>query len=368
MAVMPAGERTKYQALLGRLRQVENEKAAAGYPVFWTVEVDPRKEAQKSYVLTSGDPARPQKNHEVKPGWPFAPPVVDFREGRIKAFTDWLTAPTNPLFARVAVNRLWQWHFGEGLHRSPNDFGNLGGTPIHAPLLDWLAAEFVKRRFSMKAMHRLIVTSETYKSASVVDPAIFAANLKIDPGDAYLWHFRFQRLEAEPIWDSIFAAAGTLDPSVGGPSFDLNGPIRKPANVATAGAPRKSQGTRRAAYIVRGYSSQREVVPPFLQVFDVDDGRAPCPLRTQTVTAPQALFMMNSGTVDQACVQFAERLQGESGGNLARAVDFGYRMTLARPPSQQESARALNYLGNDPRRLKGFAWLLFNLDEFVYVR
>jgi len=112
--------RQKYQDLLGRLKQVESEKSAAAHPVFWTVETDPRRETRKSYILTSGDPERPEMNHEVTPGWPFAPAGISFRDGPIKAFADWLTAPANPLFARVAVNRLWQWHFGEG-YTLPND-------------------------------------------------------------------------------------------------------------------------------------------------------------------------------------------------------------------------------------------------------
>ncbi len=115
---------------------------------------------RSSYILTSGEPDRPEKDHEVQPGWPFAPRPIDFRDGRVEAFADWLTAPDNPLFARVAVNRLWQWHFGEGLQKTPSDFGELGGTPANPRLLDWLASEFVRRGFSMKAMHRLIVTSD----------------------------------------------------------------------------------------------------------------------------------------------------------------------------------------------------------------
>jgi Protein of unknown function (DUF1553) len=120
--------------------------------------------------------------------------------------------------------------------------------------------------------------------------------------------------------------------------------------------------------MVRGYSTSRDVVPAFLQAFDVDDGRTPCPLRTRTVTAPQALFLMNSREVDQATGQFAGRLAKESGGDLAVAVDLAYRITLARPPSAAERERALAYLGDDPARLKGLAWLLFNLDEFIYIR
>src|SRR5207237_7287614 len=185
---------------------------------------DPRRALDISYILTSGDPERPEKDHPVQPGWPFGPAKPDFRDGRIEAFSDWLTAAENPLLARVAVNRLWQWHFGEGLHKLPIDFGKLGGQPSNPKLLDWLAAEFVKRGFSMKAMHRLIVTSETYKRASDTDAAIAAANRKTDPNNTYLWHYPLRRLEAEPIWDSIFSAAGPIDLAVGGPAFDTGAP------------------------------------------------------------------------------------------------------------------------------------------------
>jgi hypothetical protein len=119
---------------------------------------------------------------------------------------------------------------------------------------------------------------------------------------------------------------------------------------------------------MRGYSTNRDVMPSFLQAFDVEDGRVPCPLRTQTVTATQGLFMMNSDEVDQAKEQFAHRLQQASGGDLKMAVDLGYRMTLSRYPTPRESERALAYLDGKPENLEGFAWLLFNLDEFIYVR
>ena len=125
---------------------------------------------------------------------------------------------------------------------------------------------------------------------------------------------------------------------------------------------------RRAAYMIRGFSTSRDVLPNFLQAFDVDDGRAPCPMRTQTVTAPQALFMMNGNEVDQASSRFAERLKELSGGDLKGAVDLAYRLTLSRRPSASEADHALAYLENNPARLKDLGWLLFNLDEFVYVR
>jgi hypothetical protein len=355
LPAMSEADRKKYQQLEKQLNELGGSKRGPNnLPTFWTVEDDPIRLQAKSYQLTSAEPDRPELNHEVQPGWPFAPADVDYRDGRREAFSDWLTAPQNPMFARVAVNRLWQWHFGEGLEKTPNDFGTLGGMPSNPKLLDWLAAEFVARGFSMKQMHRLIVTSDTYKLASEADPSVDADNLKRDPADTFLWHFRLERLEAEPIWDSILAAGGNLDLTLGGASFD-------PADVG-------QHNNRRAAYMVRGYSTNGEVTPGFLRSFDVDDGRTPCPVRTQTVTAPQALFAMNSPEIDRATAKFAERLKQESKGDLHAAIDLGYRMALGRPPSTDEAAHAQTYLRDDPARLKGFAWLLLNLDEFVYVR
>ena len=367
---MPEEARQKYRELQGKLAAEspgDSGRRGAGLPVFYTVEVDRLREREKSYILTSGDPSRPEKDHEATPGWPFATGEPDFRDGRIEAFTDWLTAPENPLFARVAVNRLWQWHFGEGLMKTASDFGELGGKPSHPALLDWLASEFVRCGYSMKQMHRLMVTSDAYKRASEAG-AEFTENQKLDPGDTALWHFRLQRLEAEPIWDSMHAAAGDLDLKVGGPSFDTRpggGGNRRRRDTDDN---LNSNAKRRGAYMIRGYSSNRDVTPNFLPVFDVDDGRAPCPIRTQTVTAPQALFLMNSPEIDQACVELAGRLQKETKGDLPSAVDLAYQITLSRPPSTVEKSNALAYLENDGARLKQLSWLLFNLDEFIYVK
>ena len=243
LPTMTAADRKKYEELRGQLDGLRGSGGGRRFrsllPEFWTVEDDPIRLQQKSYELTSADPDRPEKNHEAQPGWPFEPSGVDFRDGRREAFSDWLTAPQNPLFARVAVNRLWQWHFGEGLEKTPNDFGTLGGLPSNPKLLDWLAAEFVARGFSMKQMHRLIVTSDTYKLASEADSATTAPTISSSTlTDKFLWHFRLERLQAEPIWDSIFAAAGDLDFSVGGLSFD-------PAN-------QREHTHRRGVYMTRG--------------------------------------------------------------------------------------------------------------------
>src|SRR4030095_14878597 len=169
------------------------------------------------------------------------------------------------------------------------------------------------------------VTSDAYKRASEASGE-FAQSQKIDPGDTTLWHFRLQHLEAEPIWDSIHSAAGDLDLKVGGPSFDVRegGGGNRRRNRFTSNGNTNSK--RRAAYMVRGYSSNRDVTPSFLQAFDVDDGRAPCPMRTQTVTAPQALFLMNSPDIDKGCADLAGRLQKESKDDLPSAVDLAYRL------------------------------------------
>src|SRR5205085_247420 len=157
--------------------------------------------------------------------------------------------------------------------------------------------------------------------------------------------------------------------AVGGPSFDTGGGGgRRGRSRRASGFNPETPRVRRAAYMVRGYSTSRDVVPTFLQAFDVDDGRVPCPQRTRTVTAPQALFLMNSGEIDRASAAFAERVKKESGGDLAAAVDLAYRMALSRPPSAVERERALAYLDGDSGRLKGLAWLVFNLDEFIYVK
>ena len=166
----------------------------------------------------------------------------------------------------------------------------------------------------------------------------------------------------------MHAVAGKLDLKVGGPSFttgDGGGGNRRRGESASDS---NTNSVRRGVYLTRGYSPNREVTPNFLQAFDVDDGRAPCPMRTQTVTAPQALFLMNSPDVEKTCAELAARLQKETKGDLPSAVDLAYRVALTRPPTTTEKNNALAYLENDSARLKQLSWLLFNLDEFIYVK
>jgi hypothetical protein len=355
------------------LTQAIRRTNAPVLPIFHTVEADPDRAREQRYILTSADPSRSETNRPVNPGWPFVRGAIDFREGRVEAFADWLTSPDNPLFARVAVNRLWQWHLGEGLHRQPSDFGHQSGKPTQPELLDWLASEFVRSGFSLRHIHRLIVTSATYQRASESEGALKpgsteAANHQHDPDNRQLWRHPVRRLEAEAIWDSVHRAAGLLDVQVGGPSFEpgeRSGASKSTPTAATAAATAAKR--RRGAYMTRGFSTSREATPEFLRTFDAEDGRDPCPMRTRTVTAPQALFLMNSPEVERAADALAGRLRADAGNDLPRAVDLAYRLVLSRPPEAKERERSLTYLANDPQRLSRFAWLLFNLDEFIHV-
>ena len=269
-----------------------------------------RSELEKSYILTSGDPERPEKDQAVEPGWPFAPAKIDFREGRIEAFSDWLTAPENPAVRPRGRQPPLAMALRRGPAKDAQRFRQAGrhAQPIRSCSIGWPPSSSRRIQHEGDApADRHLGDLQAGLGSRTRD--VMSANIKVDPADTYLWHFRLQRLEAEPIWDSILTAAGNLDLTVGGPSFDIGGAA---ADAAAAGAERPWPPTatnRRGAYMIRGYSTSRDVVPNFLQAFDVDDGRAPCPLRTQTVTAPQALFLMNSDEIDKASAKLAERLQ-----------------------------------------------------------
>ena len=344
----------------------------APLPVFWTVAEDDLQRQQPRFILDSGDASRPDKDSPVTAGFPFADTDnIDFRDGLREGFVDWLTNDENPLFARVAVNRIWHWHFGQGLHRKPSDFGALGESPIHPELLDWLASEFIANDYSMKWLHRVIVTSDAYRRTSagslVKEPGSHTAshesprgnsvNQKIDPNNRLFWKFPIRRLAAESIWDAIHFAANDLDESVGGPSF----------------SPKSEEGfyaskKRRAAYMRRGFRPGNDVMPEFLRVFDVEDGRAVCPIRQQSVTAPQGLLLLNAPVVEHASEKVSKRIEQQSHGDLSASVTLAYRLTLCRPPTETEAAAAIQYIDGNAGRLKHFCWLMFNLDEFIYVR
>jgi hypothetical protein len=244
----------------------------------------------------------------------------------------------------------------------------LGGRPSNAKLLDYLASEFVAHNYSMKWLHRLLLTSESYQLSSKAEPAQISRNTPIDARNTYLWHFRLQRMAAEPVWDSIHYAAGDLDLSVGGKSFQLSVPDQKQRIFLPKEGTADLRVNRRGVYMVRGYIPSTDVMNNFLTSFDVDDGRTPCPVRTQTVTAPQALFTMNGELVEKESERLAALVLKESSGDIRTAVNAAYQRTLGRKPTPAELDYSLTYIAQDPERMKELTWLLFNLDEFIYVR
>jgi hypothetical protein len=220
----------------------------------------------------------------------------------------------------------------------------------------------------MKAMHRLIVTSELYQQSSTVDRETREANTAIDPANKQLWKFPVRRLDAEAVRDSMLAVAGTLDRAIGGMSFraeDIN--ERRVMSAAKTGYFDK-RDHRRAIYMGRGSDASMNMMPSFLTTFDGEDGKVPCARRERSITAPQVLYLLNGQLPQEASRDLAERLFREAPASPAAKVEYGYKLVLGRAPSPAERDAALSYLGKGkPEELTGFAWMLLNLSEFVFL-
>ncbi len=340
-------------------------------------------------------------------------PIRPFVPQRRKALALWLTEPDHPLTARVLVNRLWQGHFGRGIVATPNDFGRQGQTPTHPELLDWLATEFVKRGWSLKQMHRLMVLSNTYQMSSQVDES----NVKIDPQNHYLWRMNPHRLEAEAIWDSVLSVAGTLN--LGADPLKYYRPLKQinPALLNESGGPpvfpplsldereggdllEKSQWpdsldadeqTRRGLYVY----VKRSFSFPMFKTFDAPDTSLSCERRQNTTVAPQSLALMNNEFIHRQARAFAVRLLRESGDDLSVCIENAWLLALSRLPTEQEKRRNLEFLvtleqksnhnGNQQAALSGLpeqlrtissarvealaklCLAIFNLNEFLYI-
>ena len=224
----------------------------------------------------------------------------------------WLTQPDHPLTARVMVNRIWHWHFGRGIVASPNDFGRQGLAPSMPELLDWLASEFVSRGWSMKAMHRLIMLSDTYQRASRFQND---QNQRIDPENRFHWRMNRRRLEGEALWDAMHSAAGTLNLKMGGrpvvpPLADdelssLGSSWQWPVSADPA------EHNRRGVYIL----VRRNFTYPMFEAFDSPINAVSCPRRDVSSVAPQALWFMNNKVAFQQAQAFAARLRKEQTRN-----------------------------------------------------
>ncbi len=292
----------------------------------------------------------------------------------------WLTRPDNPLSMRTIANRLWQHHFGEALCDSPSDFGVMGDTPEHDELLDWLATEFPQRRFSFKNMHRLIVTSATYRqvsrlpeNASSEVKAAWQESLKSDRKNRLWSRMSRRRLEGEAIRDTMLLASGSLSEKRGGPG------IRPPLPDELVHTLLKNQWpvskdpadyTRRSIYLF----VRRNLRYPLFEAFDKPDTNFSCPRRNESTIAPQALMLLNSKlSLDaaKALAALIEEAAGESSTEAKVKVELAYLRTLSRGPSSDELKLAIEFLNSSSsgktEALTDLCLALFNLNEFLYV-
>ena len=238
--------------------------------------------------------------------------------GRRTALADWLTRPDHPLTARVMVNRVWQGHFGRGLAPVSSDFGRLGEKPTHPELLDWLTSDFVKHGWTLKRLHRLIMTSSAYRQSSV-HPDVAAGRLK-DPENRLLWRFPLRRLQAEEVRDAMLAASGELDLAMGGPSVDVNQP-------------------RRTIYT----KQLRNIRDPLLEAFDLPQAFSSEGARNSTTTATQSLLLINNRWPLERAEAFAKRLR-KAGGSNADLARTAWRLAYGREPSKAELEASTSFL------------------------
>jgi hypothetical protein len=328
-----------------------------------------RYQTPPSYFLVRGDPLSP--GPEMRPGFVevIAPgnvateiPRPDGRtSGRRLALAQWIAAPQNPLTARVIVNRLWQKHFGRGIVATLENFGKMGEQPTHQPLLDWLAVELVNRQWSLKQINRLMMTSEAYQMASSFEDA---ADTSADPENRYLWRFRSQRLEAEIVRDSMLAAGGNINLTVGGPPIFpfipkdiLVGQFRgKWENT-----PEGPEAWRRGVYVYR----RRSLPYPMFDTFDHPDMSVTAGARNVSTVPTQALTLLNNPFVLSQAKSLADRVRREAPAGRAQ-IDRAYRIALARPATEQEMRIAMELVAK--QSLEAFTHVLLNLDEFLYLR
>jgi len=368
LARLAEAEKAERLRLLDEIAALDEQRPEP-YPTARTITEEGR-DPFPSYFLHRGNPD--SKGSRMEPGvlsvaarsevsFPEPPPTAS-TSGRRRAFADWIASKDNPLTARVMVNRIWQHHFGEGIARTPSNFGTTGEPPSHPELLDWLAVEFVESGWSVKHMHRLMMTSAAYQRAS--DDV--AANLKIERDNRSFWRMPRTRLEAEILRDSTLAVAGTLDLTLGGPAVHpyINPSLFQGSTGRTwPGQPIGDRAAwRRSLYVF----SKRSIRYPMFEAFDQPDMVASCDRRARSTVAPQALLLMNNAGILMQARFFAQRLQLEAGPELDAQIDRAFKLALARPPRESEKAQAKAFIESGPHGLVDFCQTLFNLNEFVY--
>ncbi|MCB1134018.1 MAG: DUF1553 domain-containing protein, partial [Verrucomicrobiae bacterium] len=279
--------------------------------------------------------------------------------GRLE-LAEWLTRPDQPLTARVMVNRIWQYHFGQGIVGTPSDFGLNGERPTHPELLDWLASEFIRSGWSVKHMHRLLLMSTAWQQSSHIEPEAAA----IDRGNRLLWRFTSRRIEAEAIRDGMLQITGELNLQTGGPGFNffktrggLNGfpPVEKftPDHM------------RRMIY---AHKIRMEKVPVFGS-FDCPDAGQVAPARSRSTTPIQALNLFNSGFLLDQSERFAarvrERLAGKGDDDPRKLADAAFEFALGRPCRSDERDDAARLVAD--HGLPSLCRAVFNANEFLFL-
>jgi len=335
--------------------------------------------APDTFVLGRGNPQN--KLDKVEPGYlevlgnekaavPTPSPEAK-TTGRRTALANWIAAPGNPLTARVMVNRVWQYHFGRGIVRSPNNFGTQGDRPTHSELLDWLAAEFVKQGWRLKPLHRLIVRSNAYRMGSSAG----AAALDVDPANELFWRFDMRRLTAEEVRDSMLAVSGRLNPKMFGPSIYPDMPAEVLAGQSRPGEnwgkSTVEEQSRRSIYI----HEKRSLLAPILEAFDLSETDRSNPVRFSTTQPTQALQMLNGRFLNEQAAALAARLQKEAGDDVKRQVRLALNLVADRPPQDAEVERGVRLIerlrsrdgASQETALRLFCLMTLNLDEFVYL-
>lgn len=304
-----------------------------------------RAEPRTTHMLIRGDFLRP--GDVVTPGTPAVLPVLDSSASSGDAPTRldlarWLVDPGNPLTARVTINRVWQRYFNRGLVETENDFGTQGAPPTHPELLDWLASELVECDWSLKAMHRLIVTSSTYRQSSDARAEL----AEIDPFNRLLARQSRRRLEAEVIRDSALAVAGLLSDKIGGPSVFPHQPegvmqlaqVKRPWKVSPG-----EDRYRRGMYTYFWRSTPN----PFLKTFDAPEGVTTCTRRNRSNTPLQSLTLLNHEAFVQCAAAVAARVLDEGPADDAERLRFAFQLCLVREPSKYETLRLMELLGEE---------------------
>ena len=336
----------------------------------------------ETHVLVRGNAH--VKGKTVQPGFPQvlgfpdpeipAPPPDARTAGRRRVLAEWIASGTNPLTARVMANRIWQHHFGRGIARTPNNFGNIGQRPSHPALLDWLASELVESGWRLKHMHRLVMNSNAYRMSSK-DRRASPGALELDPENDLFWRMDMRRLGAEEIRDSILAVNGKLNLKMGGPgSYPLiprevlQGQSRPGSGWGSSSDVERS---RRSIYI----HVKRSLVTPFLEAFDFADTDSTCPVRFATTQPTQALTMLNSEFMGRQAGAFAARVEREAGKRPEEQVALALRLALGRRLAPEETRSGVELLRSlqeseglsAEAARKQFCLMVLNLNEFIYL-